>query len=57
MKDPIDVQMAWKIWNDLKKINAQLWNHYGAEFVDLFEQEKEEELRQMENALARDDCF
>jgi len=57
MKDPIDVQMAWKIWNDLKKINAHLWDHYGAEFVDLFEQEKEEELRQMENALARDDCF
>ena len=42
MKDPKEIQTAWKIWNLIEELNNLLWNRYEDDFLEIYLREEED---------------
>jgi len=43
MKDPYEVQLAWRIVELLETITSLIWDHYQHDFDNIMENQKPEE--------------
>jgi hypothetical protein len=41
MKDPKEIQTAWKIWNLIEELNNLLWDRYEDDFLEIYLREEE----------------
>ena len=41
MRDENEIKIAWQLWNLIARLNDLIWDHYEAEFIEIYLNEEE----------------